>query len=53
MIGETSYLGYLAATGHYRDGIMLAPITAKIIAQIVTGQTPEINLLPFAPERFH
>lgn len=53
MIGETSYLGYLVATGHYRDGIMLAPITAKIIAQIVTGQTPEINLLPFAPERFH
>lgn len=52
MIGETSYRGYLAATGHYRDGIMLAPITARIIRQLVTGQTPEINLLPFSPERF-
>lgn len=52
MIGETSYRGYLAATGHFRDGIMLAPITAKIIRQLVTGETPEINLLPFSPERF-
>ena len=52
MIGETSYRGYLAATGHFRDGIMLAPITAKIIRQLVTGETPEISLLPFSPERF-
>lgn len=52
MIGETSYLGYLAATGHYRDGILLAPVTARIIRQLVTGQTPEMNLIPFAPERF-
>jgi glycine oxidase len=52
MIGETSYGGYLAATGHYRDGILLAPITARIIAQLVIGESPELNLLPFAPERF-
>jgi len=52
MIGETSYLGYLAATGHYRDGILLAPVTARIIRELVTGQTPETNLIPFAPERF-
>ncbi len=52
MIGETSYLGYLAATGHFRDGILLAPITAHIIAELVSGHTPEMNLIPFAPERF-
>ena len=52
MIGETSFLGYLAATGHFRDGILLAPITARIIAELATGQTPEMNLIPFAPERF-
>jgi glycine oxidase len=51
MIGETSYLGYLGATGHFRDGILLAPITARILAELVTGQTPEMNLIPFAPER--
>jgi glycine oxidase len=52
MIGETSYLGYLAATGHFRDGILLAPVTARIIRELVTGQSPEMNLIPFAPERF-
>lgn len=52
MIGETSYIGYLAATGHFRDGILLAPGTARIIGELVTGQTPEMNLIPFAPERF-
>lgn len=53
MIGETSYGGYLVATGHYRDGVLLAPITAQIIAQIVTGENPEMDLIPFSPERFH
>jgi glycine oxidase len=52
MLGETSYPGYLAATGHFRDGILLAPITARIVAQLIAGQTPEMNILPFAPERF-
>lgn len=52
MIGETSFLGYLAATGHFRDGILLAPVSARIIGELVAGQTPEMNLIPFAPERF-
>ena len=52
MLGETSYGGYLAATGHFRDGILLAPITAHIIAKLVCGETPEFDLLPFAAERF-
>jgi glycine/D-amino acid oxidase-like deaminating enzyme len=52
MLGETSYGGYLAATGHYRDGILLAPVTGQIIAKLVCGETPEFDLLPFSPERF-
>ncbi len=52
MIGETSYGGYLVATGHYRDGILLAPVTAQIVAKLAVGETPETNLLPFSPERF-
>lgn len=52
LIGQTSYRGYLAATGHYRDGILLAPITGKIIAKLACGETPEFDLLPFSPERF-
>jgi glycine oxidase len=52
MLGETSYGGYLAATGHFRDGILLAPITGHVIAKLVCGETPEYDLLPFSPERF-
>jgi glycine oxidase len=52
ILGETSLPGYYAATGHYRDGIMLAPITAELMAQIITGQEPSFDLRPFSPHRF-
>ncbi|MGH9393907.1 MAG: NAD(P)/FAD-dependent oxidoreductase, partial [Terriglobales bacterium] len=39
MIGETTCPGYWLATAHFRDGILLAPITAKIVADgIVRGR---------------
>jgi glycine oxidase len=43
---------YLLATGHYRNGILLAPATARVIAQMLAGEPPEVALEPFAPERF-
>ena len=52
ILGETSLPGYYAATGHFRDGIMLAPITAKLIAELVTGYKPAYDLTPFSPLRF-
>jgi glycine oxidase len=52
ILGETSVPGYYAATGHYRDGIMLAPITAEVMAQLVTGCEPALDLTPFSPHRF-
>lgn len=52
LLGETSIGGYLAATGHFRDGILLAPITARLICQLAMGETLHTSLLPFAPERF-
>ena len=40
------------ATGHFRNGILLAPITGELIAQsIVDGSQPEA-LAPFSPARF-
>jgi glycine oxidase len=42
---------HFIATGHYRDGILLAPATAHVIARLLTGETPSINLDPFAPSR--
>jgi glycine oxidase len=40
------------ATGHYRDGIMLSAITGEIIADLVAGRAPSLDLAPFAPARF-
>jgi len=40
------------ATGHYRNGILLAPATAHLLAQILTGETPSVDLGLFSPDRF-
>ena len=42
---------HLLATGHFRDGILLAPATAHLIAQLLTNESPAINLTPFSPAR--
>ncbi len=41
------------ATGHYRDGILLAPIMAQVMAQLITGQPTSFDLAPFLPLRFN
>jgi glycine oxidase len=41
------------ATGHYRNGILLAPVTGKKIARLLLERNPKDNsLLPFSPDRF-
>ena len=52
ILGATSLPGYYVATGHYRDGILLAPITAHVITQLMTGQATEFDLAPFSLKRF-
>jgi glycine oxidase len=45
--------GLFVATGHYRNGILLAPVTADIVADLVTGGGPSADLAkPFLPDRF-
>lgn len=44
--------GLFYATGHFRNGVLLAPVTADILADLVTGETPELELAAFGPERF-
>lgn len=53
ILGATPTPGYYVATGHFRDGILLAPITAEVMAAVVEGRTPEYDLTPFSPSRFH
>jgi glycine oxidase len=52
ILGPMSTPGYFAATGHYRDGILLAPITAHVMAQAVTGVKPDYDISPFSASRF-
>jgi len=52
ILGETATPGYYVATGHFRDGILLAPITARTMAQIVSGEAPDYDLTAFSPHRF-
>jgi glycine oxidase len=40
------------ATGHYRNGILLSPITAITVANLVEGKDAPVPLRDFAPERF-
>ena len=39
------------AAGHHRNGILLAPGTAHVIADLVCGKTHAIDLAPFSPDR--
>jgi glycine oxidase len=52
ILGVTSTSGYFVATGHFRDGILLAPITAQVMAQVMTGANCSYDLSPFSPSRF-
>jgi glycine oxidase len=44
--------GLYYATGHYRNGILLAPLTGKLIAGLIVDGRPSPLLEPFTPERF-
>src|SRR5207248_1263879 len=43
--------GSVIATGHLRNGILLTPITAKIVAALVLDEPPPVDLAPFRPDR--
>ena len=52
ILGKTSVENLIYATGHYRNGILLTPITAYEISKLIlTGETSE-TIAPFDLERF-
>ena len=52
MLGPAGPEGLVVATGHYRNGILLTPVTADAIAELLaSGQVPEL-IAPFGPGRF-
>jgi glycine oxidase len=52
ILGPTDIEGLLIATGHYRSGVLLTPITAKLICELVEGKTPSVDCERFSPLRF-
>jgi glycine oxidase len=52
IVGGCGVEGLLLATGHYRNGILMSPVTADAIAAFLTGQRPAAEWEPFTPERF-
>jgi len=52
LLGTTEVPNYFVAAGHYRDGILLAPVTALVMSQVVRGAMPDFDLGAFAPARF-
>ncbi len=49
-LGATALDGYLVASGHYRNGILLTPVTARLLAELVVEGSCTA-LAPFAPAR--
>jgi glycine oxidase len=44
--------GLLPATGHYRNGVLSAPLTGEVISALALGETPVKDISPFSPDRF-
>jgi len=52
IIGTAEIEGLVWATGHHRNGVLLAPITGAAVAAIVTGEEPPKPVERFGPARF-
>jgi glycine oxidase len=51
LIGASAAEGVLLATGHFRNGILLAPVTGAAIADLLMGEAPPAELAAADPAR--
>jgi len=52
ILGPTDLEGLLIATGHFRSGILLAPVTAKLVREWLTEKSVSLDWNRFSPMRF-
>jgi glycine oxidase len=52
VLGMTPVRGLVLATGHFRNGILLAPVTAQAISELVASGASSVDLAPFSVTRF-
>lgn len=53
-VGRTRRLSnLLVAAGHAMMGVSLAPVTGRLVAEILAGERPQIDLALLSPDRYH
>ena len=52
VVGRCGPAGLLLATGHYRNGILMSPVTADAAVALLADQAPAPEWEPFTPQRF-
>jgi glycine oxidase len=52
LIGWGATEGLMVATGHFRNGVLQAPLTADCVATLLAGEQPPVDLTSFSPLRF-
>ena len=51
VLGAGPVANLFYATGHYRNGVLLTPVTADAVSAAVLGRPPPLDLAPFSPAR--
>ncbi|MGO8026856.1 amino acid dehydrogenase, partial [Rhizobium leguminosarum] len=44
--------GLWFAFGHAHHGLTLGPVTGRVLAEVITGETPFIDIADYSPQRF-
>ncbi len=52
ILGRGKRSNLVFATGHFRNGILLTPITARLVAELILTGSPPLSLQPYSPLRF-
>ena len=52
VLGACSRAGQFIASGHYRNGILQAPATALVLADLLEGRPASVDITALSPERF-
>jgi glycine/D-amino acid oxidase-like deaminating enzyme len=52
ILGTTGIGGLYVATGHFRHGILLAPVTAQVMADLILEGRSRVDIRPFSSSRF-
>jgi D-amino-acid dehydrogenase len=52
LIGELEKSGIFVGFGHQHVGLTAGPVTGRLIAQLINGHVPNIDMTPYKPDRY-